>query len=240
MQKAVYGPQPEGHYALHKQHYCHFTSPIRRYPDLTVHRIFNALEAEQAPPMHFGELVTLGGHCSDREQRAEIAERELVKVKLLTFLSGRIGQALDAVITGVEEFGLFAQAVELPADGFIHVSSLQDDYYRYDESARCLVGHRAGNRYRLGDFVRVEVAHVDIDRRELDFRLIQRTGRAVDHLAGKKGAAPGRPTEPSRGAASDVEGAPGGGGRKGGKSRRRAGGKGRGKSASSSSKRRRR
>ena len=118
-----------------------------------------------------GELLVLGEHCSDREQRAEAAERELTKLKLLSYLSHRIGEEMDAVITGVESFGLFVQGVQLPAEGLIHVDSLSDDYYRYDRAAHTLSGHRLGNRFRLGDPVRVAIVRVDIDRRELDFRL---------------------------------------------------------------------
>jgi ribonuclease R len=176
MQKAVYGPTDEGHYALNKEHYCHFTSPIRRYPDLTVHRMIEALARGKRPADDFDRMVMLGDHCSDREQRAEAAERELTKVKLLTYLAKRIGETLDAVITGVEDFGLFAQGVELPAEGLIHIDTLNDDFYRYDSTTHSLAGYRSGNRYRLGDLIRVEVAHVDIDRRELDFRIVKRLG----------------------------------------------------------------
>jgi ribonuclease R len=178
MQKAVYAPSDEGHYALSKEHYCHFTSPIRRYPDLTVHRMIEALARGKRPADDFDRMVVLGDQCSDREQRAEAAERELIKVKLLTYLSKRIGETMDAVITGVEDFGLFAQGIELPAEGLIHVDTLGDDFYRYDSATHSLAGYRSGNRYRLGDVIRVEVAHVDIDKRELDLRIVKRLGHA--------------------------------------------------------------
>jgi len=179
MQKAVYSPAEEGHYALHSAHYCHFTSPIRRYPDLTIHRIFDALARGKRPRSDFDELVLLGEHCSERELRAQIAERELTKVKLLTYLGGKIGSEMDAVITGVEEWGLFAQGVELPAEGLIHVETLDDDTYRYDSKSHSLAGYRRGNRFRLGDVIRVTVAHVDVDRRELDFRLAGREAKVT-------------------------------------------------------------
>ena len=177
LQRAVYSPEEEGHYALASKCYCHFTSPIRRYPDLTIHRLVAALVAKQKAPNDMGALVTAGEHCSEQERRAEGAERELTKLKLLLYMSSHLGEQMDAVVTGVEEFGLFVQGTKLPAEGLVHVTTLADDYYRFDRRSHTLTGNRSGNAYRLGDMVRVEVARVDIDRRELDFRVVQRKGR---------------------------------------------------------------
>jgi ribonuclease R len=176
LQRAVYSPDEEGHYALASDCYCHFTSPIRRYPDLTIHRLVDAHLAKRRAQGDMGELVALGEHCSEREQRAESAERELTKLKLLVYMSKRIGEQMDAVVTGVEEFGLFVQGIKLPAEGLVHVTTLSDDFYRFDRRSHTLTGNRSGNSFRLGDLVKVEVARVDIDRRELDFRIVQRKG----------------------------------------------------------------
>ncbi|MCA9169421.1 MAG: ribonuclease R [Planctomycetales bacterium] len=173
MTKAVYGPDDMGHYALGIKDYCHFTSPIRRYPDLTIHRLMETVFQGGRPQTPLEQLISLGDHCSQREQRAEAAERELIKLKLLGYLSDKIGQTLDVVITGVEEFGLFAQGLQLPAEGLIHISTLADDHYDYDASTHALVGRR-NNIYRLGDLLSVEIAQVDLDRRELDFIIRER------------------------------------------------------------------
>lgn len=195
LQRAVYSPEEEGHYALASDCYCHFTSPIRRYPDLTVHRLIDLMVAGKKPRNDFGQLVALGEHCSERERRAEAAERELNKLKLLQYLSDRVGEEMDAVVTGVEEFGLFVQGIEIPAEGLIHISSLQDDYYRFDRSSHTLTGNRASNQYRLGDVLRVCVAHVDVDRRQLDFRAIDRISKSP---ARKKSKRPSRPSKPTK------------------------------------------
>jgi ribonuclease R len=176
MQRAIYSPEEEGHYALASDCYCHFTSPIRRYPDLTVHRLIDTLNRGKKPEQRMDEMLVLGDHCSEREQRATSAERELNKMKLLMYMSDKIGMELDGVITGVENFGMFITGMEIPAEGFVHISSLSDDYYRYDRAGHVIAGFRSGNSYRLGDTVRVAVANVDIDTRELDFRLIARAG----------------------------------------------------------------
>jgi ribonuclease R len=207
MQRAVYSPEEEGHYALASDCYCHFTSPIRRYPDLTIHRMIDTLARGKRPEQHLNEQLVLGDHCSEREQRATDAERELNKVKLLLYLSDKIGLELDGIITGVESFGLFVTGVELPAEGFIHISGLTDDYYRYDRARHVIEGFRTGSTYRLGDPVHVAVAAVDVDARELDFRLL---GRAADVKRGKFKAAAkqgrGKPARKPRGRPAKITG----------------------------------
>lgn len=172
LKQATYSPVQDQHYALASLDYCHFTSPIRRYPDLQVHRLLDHWIRTRRAAADEKELVILGDHCSKMERRAELAERELVKLKLLQHLSTRIGTKLTAVITGVADYGFFAQAEEFPAEGLVHVASMKDDHYRYDESSRSLFGGRTKQRYRLGDRVIVEVARVDLQKRMLDLRVI--------------------------------------------------------------------
>jgi len=172
LKQATYSPVQDQHYALASLDYCHFTSPIRRYPDLQVHRLLDRWIRTRRASADEKELVILGDHCSKMERRAEAAERELVKLKLLQHLATRIGLKLTAVITGVAEFGFFAQAEEFPAEGLIHVASMKDDHYTFDESSRSLYGGRTKQRFRLGDRVIVEVARVDLQKRMLDFRVV--------------------------------------------------------------------
>jgi ribonuclease R len=169
LKQAVYTPEPEGHFALASENYCHFTSPIRRYPDLQVHRQLTALIEGKKPRSDFDELTVLAEHCTRTERRAEAAERELVKIKLLTYLESRIGETFDATIIGVEDFGLFCRIVDLPVDGLLHITGLADDYYYLESETHTLVGRRSGRRYRLGDPIQVRIARIDVDRRELDF-----------------------------------------------------------------------
>lgn len=195
MQRAHYAPTVAGHYALGMEDYCHFTSPIRRYPDLTIHRLVDMVIADKKPAPH--DWATVGEHCSDREQRAAMAERELTKVKLLEYLSQRIDEEMDAIVTGVEEFGFFAQGIEIPAEGLVRTLTLRHDTYRFDRDAHCLSGTREGNYFRLGDTVRVAVARVDIDRRELDFRLVEKLKSAPIRRS-KRPAKKGRKPTASR------------------------------------------
>jgi ribonuclease R len=172
LKQAVYSPAEEGHYALASETYCHFTSPIRRYPDLTVHRLLGRWLRSGRAASDEAELQALGEHCSKTERRAELAERELIKVKLLTYMSERLGTEFGAIVTGVADYGFFAQAEDLPVEGLVHISTLTDDYYYYDEATHSLTGRRTQRRYRLGDKVKVKVVRVDLQRRQLDFRVL--------------------------------------------------------------------
>jgi ribonuclease R len=172
LKQAAYSPEEEGHYALASEDYCHFTSPIRRYPDLTVHRLLDRWLRTGRCGSNLEELAALGSHCSRTERRAETAERELIKLKLLTYLSERIGMQLEAIITGVADYGFYGQSETLPVDGLVHVSTLTDDYYYFDEASHSLIGQRTKRRYRLGDKVVVKVVRVDLQRQRLDFRRV--------------------------------------------------------------------
>ncbi len=177
LKQATYSPVKDDHYALASANYCHFTSPIRRYPDLQVHRLLEQLFKRGRASSKLDELMALGDRCSKTERRAETAERELVKHKLLVHMYDRIGTDLEAVITGVADYGFFAQAQTLPVEGLVHISTLPDDYYHYDDMSHSLVGQRTKRRYRLGDKLEVTVVRVDLQRRQLDFRVKGTQGR---------------------------------------------------------------
>jgi ribonuclease R len=174
LKQAVYSPEEEGHYALASDTYCHFTSPIRRYPDLTVHRLLGQWLRTGRAGSDEVELTALGAHCSKTERRAEQAERELVKLKLLTYLSDKLGMTMEVIITGVADYGFYGQAEQIPVEGLVHISTLPDDYYSFDEDTHSLIGRRTGRRYRLGDRVRVQVVRVDLQRRQLDLRVVEK------------------------------------------------------------------
>ena len=171
MSKAVYQCEFERHYALNMSHYCHFTSPIRRYPDLVVHRIVENLIEGKPAKENTEVLERLGQHCSSTEQNAESAERELVRVKLLHFLEKKIGELLTGIVWGVKPNGLIVRGIEIPVDGMVTIDRLPPDRYRYDRDTHTLQGYRDENQFRLGDELVVRIERVDLARRQLEFRL---------------------------------------------------------------------
>ncbi|HEX3315801.1 MAG TPA: ribonuclease R [Gemmataceae bacterium] len=193
LKQATYSPEKEQHFALASENYCHFTSPIRRYPDLIVHRLLDHVLKTGSAKSDFNELVVLGQHCSKMERRAEVAERELVKHKLLVYMSERIGSEMDAIITGVAEYGFYAQATEVPVEGLVHISTLPGDYYHFDEPSHSLVGQRHGRRFRLGDKVRIKAIRVDLGKRQMDFRLVTETAPVTPPIVEEHG----KPAKPA-------------------------------------------
>ncbi len=178
MQRAEYGTECLGHFGLACKYYCHFTSPIRRYPDLQIHRIIkDALHGEcnEKKLKHYeGILPEVAKHSSKMERRAEEAERECDKLKKAEYMQQHIGERYEGVISSVTSWGLY---VELPntVEGLVHISKLSDDFYRYQEIANELVGERHGRRYKLGQKVKIRVDSVDMMIRGVDFSLIDET-----------------------------------------------------------------
>ncbi|MEO6325376.1 MAG: ribonuclease R [Thermoanaerobaculia bacterium] len=174
--KAIYSVECRGHYALAAKYYCHFTSPIRRYPDLLVHRaLVEWIGSKRPPTADEAEGRTLwleqaATHSSSRERRAESAEREAVTWKKFVFLSKRVGEEFDAIVSAVVPFGMFVTLDQIFVDGLIPMDALGDDFYRYEEVEHRLVGTSTGRIFRLGDPLRVKLMRADFDRRMLDFK----------------------------------------------------------------------
>ncbi len=175
--KALYSEECRGHYALAAPYYCHFTSPIRRYPDLVVHRKLSRLLAEgrPVPAMEFEaeneRLREVAAVCSERERRAEQAERESLLWKKIVFMRDKLHREFDAYVTGVASFGVFVTLKDFFVEGLVPISSLGSDFFVYEEKQHRLRGRSSGKAYRLGDSVRVRLVAIDEVRRRLDFRL---------------------------------------------------------------------
>jgi len=173
LQHAEYTPANIGHFGLALDAYAHFTSPIRRYPDLLVHRaIRHIIRSGKPGRYHYdaGAMERLGVITSAHERRAEEATRDVEAWLKCEYMEGRTGQEYDGVITGVTNFGLFVQIGELMIDGLVHVTSLANDYYHFESGSQQLVGERSGKKFRLGDAMRVRVQRVDMETRRIDFR----------------------------------------------------------------------
>lgn len=169
LQQAVYSPDNVGHFGLAYESYTHFTSPIRRYPDLLVHRgIKAALQGDTYSPGNWNEL---GAHCSATERRADEATREVESWLKCYFMQDKINEEFDGTIAGVTSFGIFVALNEIYVEGLVHVSELGDDYFQFEPAKHQMVGERTGKRFRLGDQVRVKVVRVDLEATRIDFTL---------------------------------------------------------------------
>ncbi|PYQ38351.1 MAG: ribonuclease R, partial [Acidobacteria bacterium] len=226
MRLARYHEENLGHFGLATEMYAHFTSPIRRYPDLVVHRSLRALRHAQGADVARdlpGPLAEMAKHLSDMERRATDAERELIEWKKVRFMADKLGDVFSGYVTGVQSFGLFVELDEIYVQGLVHVSSMTDDYYRFDERAHMLKGENTGKVYRLGDRVKVQVAAVKLEERKIDFALVDVLERAA---AGRgPGRPPTRPTRPSGPVRRGRERAPAGKAGKTGKTGRARGGR---------------
>jgi len=177
MSQAVYSPELKGHFGLALEAYAHFTSPIRRYPDLLVHRaIRHCLQGKTPESFHYGfpDMVVLGEQCSANERRADEATRDVVNWLKCEYMMDKVGEEFPGIISAVTSFGFFVELNEIYVEGLVHVSNLAQDYFHFDATSHQLRGERTGTNYRLGDSVNVRVARVDLDEKKIDFELTKK------------------------------------------------------------------
>lgn len=192
MAKAVYSPHNIGHYGLGFEHYAHFTSPIRRYPDLVVHRVLKRMHGDPSGALPTTEdLEVQSGHCSDREREATEAERESIKLKQVEYAAGHVGDEFDGVVVGVTKFGVFVQMTALLVEGLVHVRDM-DGYWEYDERRYALVSRGEGRRIRVGDPCRVRIDAAEPETRRVDLAFVEAPGRPEAPDDGPKSRAKAR------------------------------------------------
>uniref|UniRef100_UPI003AB2C3EF RNB domain-containing ribonuclease n=1 Tax=Eisenbergiella sp. TaxID=1924109 RepID=UPI003AB2C3EF len=176
MKQACYSMEDAGHFGLAAEHYCHFTSPIRRYPDLQIHRIIKDVirgRMGQARSRHYEQMLDdIASKASSLERRAEEVERETIKLKKAEFMSSHIGETFDGVISGVTGWGIYVE-LDNTIEGLVSMNSMRDDYYVYDEAAHQLIGEASKKVYRLGQAVHIVVEDADIVTKTVDFRLAE-------------------------------------------------------------------
>lgn len=177
MSQAVYSPELKGHFGLALEAYAHFTSPIRRYPDLLVHRAIRHCLQDKTPesfPYGLPDMEKLGEHCSANERRADDATRDVISWLKCEYMIDKVGEEFPGIISSVTSFGLFIELTEIYVEGLVHISNLAQDYFHFDPTSHQLLGEKTGIRYRLGDSVRVKVVRVDLDEKKIDFELVHK------------------------------------------------------------------
>jgi len=173
MAKAIYSTKNIGHFGLAFEYYTHFTSPIRRYPDLIVHRIlFDVLRNKEIDEQHANAYAKICLESSDREIQASEAERASIKYKQVEYMSERIGQIFNGSISGVSEWGIYVEEEDTRSDGMIKLRDLTDDYYSFDPKKYTIVGEKTKKKYTLGDKVKVMVKSVDLERKTIDYSFV--------------------------------------------------------------------
>ena len=215
--QAVYQQTNIGHFGLALEEYAHFTSPIRRYPDLLVHRALKAAVLQNTTSGHKysnAELQALGAETSQRERRADEASRDVMGYLKCLYLQPRVGETFDATISSALEFGLFVQLKEAPIDGLVHISAIPGDYWELENGGMGLVGQRTGRRWQMGDEVRVRLSRVDLTQRQIDFELID--PEAASHGTVRAPRTGGDSNRSRRGPGAPRSGGGGGGQRSGG------------------------
>jgi ribonuclease R len=176
MAKAKYSTEPKGHFGLAFQHYSHFTSPIRRYPDMMVHRLLQSyLDGKSSPSRNEFEEKCI--HSSEREKRAADAERASIKYKQVEFMASAENKVYEGLISGVTEWGVYIEIVETKCEGMVRMSDMTDDFYEFDEKRYRIIGSRKKKIYTLGDKVHVKVKKTDIDKRLIDLVFAERPTR---------------------------------------------------------------
>ena len=189
MSQAVYSPDMKGHFGLALDAYAHFTSPIRRYPDLLVHRaIRHCLLDKKIETFVYGvpEMIMLGEHCSANERRADDATRDVVSWLKCEYMMDKIGEEFSGIISAVTSFGFFVELADIYVEGLVHISNLGQDYFHFDPTSHQLKGERTGMNFRLGDSVKIKVARVDLDEKKMDFELVQKGSSANKAVASDK------------------------------------------------------